>query len=155
MLARTEENQNNTPQQPEEKRRTITLTNRSPVSILESEWPVIAQGEVGYDVPGAPYGWTISIRVRKFEKKPTPSVPYDIRFIIHANYKCFDEDHDDDNQTVRVGRLLEKDEAMNGIWKHITGVGDELRERIESEKLRKHVIYAVDLCFANLPPVTE
>ena len=51
---------------PEPKKfRIISLTNRSPIQIVEADWPVIAQGSCGEDVDGPPWGWSMNIRVRK------------------------------------------------------------------------------------------
>jgi hypothetical protein len=137
------------PAVPVVKHRTITLTNRAPIRIIEDQWPVIAEGKCGYDITGAPYGWEISIRVRR-EDKFTTMEP---RHIIHAHYTSFDDnERDEDNQTVRVGHLLDGREALANLWKHILEVGDELRERIANEHMRKHVVHAVDGCFAKLPP---
>jgi len=140
------------PKPVEPKLRTITLTNRAPIQIVEDEWPEVAHGRCGYDHPGDIFQWNISIRVRRENHKKHGSHIYGGgRVIIHAKYSYWDENHQDDSQTVRVGRLLTADESARDLWKHILGVGDELRERIANEHWRKQVIHAVDACFANLP----
>jgi hypothetical protein len=128
------------------KRRTITLTNRAPISIIEADWPVVAEGGCGYEVDGAPYGWKIEIRVRH-ERGISQ------RTIIHAKYVYWDDEGDDD-QTVRVGRILSQSEALNHLCQDILMVGEELRSRIAMEPMARHVVYAVDACFAALPPHT-
>jgi hypothetical protein len=128
------------------RRRTITLTNRPPIRILEDAWPVIAQGMCGSDdAPGAPYSkskWSIEIRVRKDKVGRT---------IIHANYNFDDPQHPPEkSQLVRVGRYLP---IGADLTPNILAVGEELRERIDNQNMRKFVTSAVDACFARLPPV--
>ena len=137
------------PKPAEPKRRTITLTNRSPIQIIEDDWPIHAQGECDRDGDrdGYPCGWTISIHVR--HEKRTGG-----RSLVHATFKTWDltdEENDVANQIVRVGRLLEPDGTLQGLWKDILGVGEELRERIADEKLRRNVTRVVDRLFADLP----
>jgi len=127
----------------EKKRRTITLTNRSPISIIEADWPIIAQGMCGEEAPdGSPYeSWEIAIRVRLSRQGRT---------VIHANYsfscECTEQYH-----KARVGRLLAIGVSDDKVCKTILEVGDELRERINPEGIRKYVTYALDACFAQMP----
>jgi len=167
MLAKTEE----TPREPapekpaEPRRRTITLTNRAPISIVEDDWPVIAQGTGGFSHPGDLWGYKMSIFVRKEKEIADPLIRGYVhggRYVVHAKYNCYgDEGDEQDWQTVRVGHVLERDDgcvnmpfhgqpASSKLWKCILDVGHELRERIENEGLRKKVTGIVDRCFAGL-----
>jgi hypothetical protein len=131
------------------KRRTITLTNRAPIQIVEDDWPVVAQGACSWDYPSDPgLGWKIEMRIRVHRL-------HNWRVIIHANYEyAWDYEDDERNQTIRVGRLLKIDTPQK-IWKHILEIGEELRERISDDSSRKYVTPVLDQCFANLPALTS
>jgi hypothetical protein len=145
-----------TPTPPEPKRRTVTLTNRAPISIIEDDWPVFAEGACGDGCYEAGYDWKISVRARREKRRKTGCGFWEGgRVLIHAKYEYWNESHEDDAQTVRVGRLLTQYEAASELWKHIVEIGDELRERIIDEHLRKRVINALDACFAKLEPVKD
>lgn len=132
------------PEKPvEQKTRTITLTNRAPIQIIEDQYPIIAQGEVRYDDPRGTDSWSISIRVRKGT----------YRYIIHGSYRLYVDDDDDACQMVRVGRVIITHEAAVDLCKTVLEVGEEMRSRILNENLQRHVIYAVDACFANMKPM--
>ena len=129
----------------EKKTRIITLTNRAPIEINEDEWPAIAHGTVSWDHPGSDIdGWSVDFRVRKG--------PY-YRVIIHGNYRYAREDDEDFCQTVRVGRVISAQESAHDLWKHIREVGEEMRSRIDNEKMKRHVTHALDACFASLKPM--
>ena len=140
------------------KHRTITLTNRAPVKIVEDEWPVISQGLTGDEHPGDLWSWDIAIRVRREKRKelypgvagsaPVYNQP---KTIIHAHYKSWDESNDSNCQTVRVGRIISERQSASDLWDNILAVGEELRERINTVPMRRHVTHAVDRCFADLP----
>lgn len=127
----------------EKKRRTITLTNRGPISIIEADWPIIAQGTCGEEAPsGSPYeDWEITFRVRLSRHGRT---------IIHANYS-FSCEVLEQWHKARVGRLLNIGVCDDEACKALLEVGDELRARINPEGMRKYVTYALDACFAQMP----
>jgi len=146
------------------KTRTITLTNRAPIRIVEDDWPILAQGYVGQGEHGDEYGWTIQIILRKHREKREL---YDVHEIIHAKYEYRDpmdevEPLEAKNQTVRVGRMLAfydnlvdgrlRCQSIDDIWRHIRETGDELRERITNVEHRRQVVNAIDKLFADLPP---
>jgi hypothetical protein len=140
------------------KRRTITLTHRAPISIVEDQWPVIAQGGDGFDQPGAPWSWSLAIRVRKEKQKLYGKMLCGGgRVIVHAKYTYWNETNEEHGVLVRVGHLLSQHEAVSNsnIWKHIEAVGEELRERIDHENTKKHVTGMIDRCFAALPPLED
>jgi hypothetical protein len=126
------------PEQPKQPvRRTITLTHRAPIVIVDDDWPVIAKGTYR-DGVGGPFEVDVSIRVRKDK--------FD-RHLIHAHYSYGEEE---EYESARVGRILDSNEPL---WKNIVEVGEELRQRVRSDGLRKYVGYAVDHCFEDLPPI--
>src|SRR5262245_8360875 len=117
------------------KRRTITLTNRPPIRIAEDDWPIIVEDSCSNNVPpGAPHlksKWNIGIRVRKDNTGRT---------IIYAKYHFDDPQHSSEkSQRVRVGRYLP---AGADLIPNILAVGEELRERIDNQSMRKFVTYA-------------
>lgn len=137
------------------KHRTITLTNRAPIRIVEDDWPVIAEGGCGYEPDGAPFGWSIELRVRQRKLPEGRRFFTDVEdtYIVHAKYSYFDEvSYEPEGQRVRVGRMLTAREGAAALWKHILETGEELRTRIADDKHKQHVVYAVDQCFANLTP---
>lgn len=143
-----------TPAPVQPKRRTITLTNRAPIQIVEDDWPIIAHGGAGYEHPGGAdlYSWSMTLRVRKEVETPSPYFqPSGGRVIIHAKYSFWDDNQEAECQTVRVGRLITRNDSHTDLWKHILAVGEELRERIDNEHLKREVTGTVDRCFAALP----
>jgi hypothetical protein len=148
------------PAAPEPKRRTVTLTNRSPIRIIEEQWPVIAEGRAGEEwIPNEMY-WSISFHVRFEKDQPMNDLGRKYnrlgRTLIHARYEFVDADDEDKIQYVRVGRLLDNTVASaQELWEHMLAVGEELRGRIDREDLRRQVTAALDRCFAHLKPHDE
>jgi hypothetical protein len=142
------------PPQPEPKKRTITLTNRAPIRIVEADWPIIAEGGCGEDW-GDEYnsGWEIQIKVRRHIHAAERYSGQGVE-IVHAKY-VRNVPREEDCEMVRVGRVLEgldtgglRNEAA--LCQQIIEVGAELQERIFSDELRKHVVHALDAVFAKL-----
>lgn len=130
----------------EEKRRIVSLTDAHPVSILESEWPVIAEGMSGFGGDGAPFDLTVNFRVRQGKH---------CRYLIHGRFSYWDETRDDAQEHIRVGRMLTVGEE--NFWRVVQAmreVGKEMLERIQNDKFRKHALLALDRCFEKLPPKT-
>lgn len=134
------------------KTRTITLTNRAPLKIVEDEWPVIAQGVCSSE-PETCEDWVIEIRVRHQLWTDTAFGKIGGQYLIHANYN-YSFDPMEQYQRIRVGRLLTAHHAAENLWKEIFAVGEELRGRIFNKALREQVTHAVDACFADLPAQT-
>ena len=151
----------------EVKTRTITLTNRAPIKIVEDDWPILAHGEHGesHFYQGEEYGHSVQIFLRRHKNWNDKARWYDLHEILHAKYEwsrpCTDhEGFDIYYQKVRVGRLLApevicmdgrmKCQSINDIWRHIRETGDEIRERLHKPEHKKTVTLAVDTLFANL-----
>ena len=72
--------------------------------------------------------------------------------IIYGTWGYWEDDNNPNIQDIRVGRKVTVVEEYD-LWKHMREVGDEMRERVLSERLKKHVTLALDACFAKLDPV--
>lgn len=139
MLAKTEPE--GLPPPPVEKRRIITLTNARPVAILESQWPVIAEGSHGYCDEQNVYAWGAKFYVRRSQYG---------RLLVYGKY-TYSFEPADEYQVVRVGRLLGYDDE-NKLEATLLEVGNEMRSRIIDKKLAEKVVHALDDCFAKLEP---
>lgn len=128
------------PQQP--KTRTITLTGRQPVRIVEDEWPEIAHGE-WYDWEGehefqSNRKWQVHVRVRQHQ---------DGRAIVYGSYNFSTAWQKERDVNARVGYVLEPGEDIPAA---IRRVGSDLAERGADQGVRE----TVDATIAELPPVT-
>jgi hypothetical protein len=122
----------------EKKRRTISLTNRRPVQIIEQDWPIVAEGTCAENSEDAAARWEINVRVRmnRFGQH-----------IVYAKYVYENDIWEQCNQIVRVGRLVlvrEDEEAA------LLAIADEMRARIDDEYHKGRVVFAFDACFASL-----
>jgi hypothetical protein len=126
------------------KRRTITLTYRSPVRIVETEWPTIACGTASGD------NVDISVRVRQHVREPERHLAY-ATFCpssgenVDSFLRCIIK-----HGGIRVGRLSDDIEAGASAADIIRMVGDDLLRRVPP-KLHTRVHEAVGACLARLP----
>lgn len=152
MLARTEPTERPEPTPaPEPKRRTITLTNARPVSIIEEHWPVIAEGSYKDEHPSGLEFLKIDFRVREALRVSTffNDVPLS-RYIVHGKFEYSREDagpYDGAYEVIRVGRLL--NDPHHTVDETLLGVGAEMKERVNGER-HKYVTLALDACFSKL-----
>ena len=127
----------------ETKKRTITLTDRAPVNILESDWPVIAAGSFEhYDNQyrfQANRTTDIDVHVRQHA---------DGRALVYAVFKYTSAYQDEPNAIHRTGVLLD---AGADLPAAIREVGEQLAERAGERE--KAIRDCVNDCIADLPAV--
>jgi hypothetical protein len=148
------------------KHRTISLTNRAPIRIVEDDWPIVAQGTDGHTEwwGGEEHGFVIQIVFRRHKDSVKRSL-YDVSEILHAKYEYSHPERIDEGeygQKVRIGRILAhypnvqdgrmKCQSIDEFWQHIRELGAELQERINNVEHRRYVVNAVDKLFAALEP---
>lgn len=120
--------------------RTITLSNRPPVKIVEDDWPVLAVGSYehfdGQIRAQATRTKELTVRVRQHA---------DGRAIVYGVYEYSTAHQGERDVTWRVGYLLT---PTGDIMQAIRRVGSELSERDVDEDI---VRTAVQGCIADLP----
>jgi len=130
---------------PAKKSRTISLTGRAPISIVEDDWPLIAEGWSGWDDSnGAPFSFNVRFKVRQGKHA---------QMIVYGVFDYWEEDSPSSSQAVRVGRHVTVIHDHD-LWTHMRETAQEMRDRVLNEKLKKHVTLALDNCFEKLKPQT-
>lgn len=138
------------------KTRTITLTDRPPVTIREDDWPILATGSADDDDSDGRGNrpnreWTRTIRVRQHE---------DGRAIVYGIYDYETAFQGASGAAARRGTLLAAPVTPDQIIEAIRAIGDELAEAEsdaaieESRKDSRQWRVAVQACIADLPAVT-
>jgi hypothetical protein len=127
----------------ETKHRTITLTGRAPVRIVEDQWPVIAKGDyTDHDnqyESQANRTWKIAIRARRHQNGRT---------IVYGTYHydtCFQNEK---GETHKVGVLRTPDSDVAAAIELIAAL---LIERVNNDEQHQHISGAADDCIADLP----
>jgi hypothetical protein len=114
--------------------RTITLTDRAPVAIVEADWPELAAGRYSFDRESLT---TVAIRVRQHA---------DGRTLVYGT----DHRTGPDGYTSRAGRLLDARESTpESLAATIILVGQDLCAMAGSECA--DIQRAVRACLADLP----
>jgi len=129
----------------ETKTRTITMTDRPPVKIRESEWPVIGRGE--YDRADSPIRsqanrtWKCTIVVRQHD---------DGRAVVYGVYDYGTAWQGERNFGAKAGLLLGAGDdivgAIHNIGATLTAAADEA-----GREFGPHISEAVRDCIADLP----
>ena len=124
-----------------EKYRTITLTNRAPVRIVEEDWPIIAEDHCGSETSEC----NIEVRVRRH---------CDGRAIVYGRFAY---DYSDrvfvGSAMPRKGRVGHLSGADADLAASLRIVGDYLRERMADADMHRFVTKTIDDCAAHLPPI--
>jgi hypothetical protein len=123
-----------------DKHRTITLTNRAPVRIVEDEWPIIAEGRCGSEAMRC----NIEVRVRQHR---------DGRAIVYGRFSYnYSWDPPFDRLMHLRGRVGHLSDAGTDLAASFHIVGDYLRERVHDQDMHTFIAAAITDCFAHLPP---
>ena len=127
------------------KRRTITLTDRAPVRIIDEDWPIIAEGSWsahdGQVESEANRTWDLTVRVRQHT---------DGRTITYGVYHFTTTYQGQPDCNVRVGSLHE---SYFDLPTAILEIGDLLAKRLGGEdEATRHIADVVAECIAALPP---
>lgn len=125
------------------KYRTITLTDRAPVRIVEDQWPTLAHGcwsdhDNQYEFQ-ANRKWRIDVRLRQHE---------DGRAIVYAIYDYDTAFQSERNENHKVGMLLE---AAGDYPTAIKQVAQDLIDRVSDDDMHRHIREAANECIADLP----
>jgi hypothetical protein len=123
--------------------RTITLTDRSPVKIVEDDWPVIAHGS--YSEHDNQYEfqsnrkWKANVRVRQHA---------DGRAIVYGTYEYTTAFQGERDVSAKAGVLLD---ASADKVAAIRAVGQTLAESVGERDFSPHIAGCVGECIADLP----
>jgi pyruvate/2-oxoacid:ferredoxin oxidoreductase alpha subunit len=124
----------------QEKRRTITLTNARPISFIENDWPVIAEGSYHDEHPSGTEDLKVNFRVRRDKHG---------RHIVYGTFEYWNA-RDETDVAVRVGKYLPG--IMMEVEPALREVGAEMTKRVLTEYMHRWVTMALDACFASLGP---
>ena len=128
--------------------RTITLTEKRPVKIIDAEWPIIAQGDVSGDDfdPGCPNPatekWSDWIKVRQHA---------DGRAIVYGG-SDYERDYGTGDYRYRAGVLIQPGESIEAAIGSVSGTLAGLRPtngRVAAHAMRDAALE----CVASLPAV--
>lgn len=129
----------------DDKKRTITLTDRAPVRILESEWPVVASGDHdehdGQVRCQANRTTEITIRVRQHT---------DGRAVVYGIYDYSSNFEGEANLNIRAGELCAVGADLAAA---IRAVGTDVIAQLDGRGNETAVRDVINECIADLPAV--